>query len=86
MLSSISLIPQRASVLLYCVLSPCYSFVCIIMPADTELNSVLSRRCMINDQLDAGIAVPKRMIKFCPADFSEFSLQQIREYERIFKQ
>jgi len=56
------------------------------MPADSELNALLSRRLDRNEMLSQGqtVATSYRVVNVY-TEFSEFSRKQIKEYEKAFK-
>lgn len=54
--------------------------------ATEELHALLNRRQQINEGLELGQDVPKRLVVFNPyTEFPEFSRKEIKEFEKTFK-
>ena len=58
------------------------------MSASDELSKILTRRQTLNDMIDNGEEVDKKLVavnKNVYTEFSEFSRKEIKEYEKKFK-
>jgi len=58
------------------------------MPADNELSAILNRRQNLNDAIDSGQDVEKKLVKVHKnvyTEFQEFSRKEIKDYEATFK-
>ena len=58
------------------------------MSASDELSKILTRRQTLNDMIDNGEEVDKKLVavnKNVYTEFSEFSRKEIKEYEKRFK-